>query len=273
MRHFPAAVVVLLAACSPEAAIERVVPPAHDRFARDYIQLVADQELDRAVQSLAPGVDQQPGIRDSLAAASQHLPPGAYDSLRLVGAERLHVGSVDQTLLTYEVYAASGLGLVHVHVAEELGLRYTAGFRTERIPAPLAELNALTWRGKTAAHLIMVTLAVASLVTGIAVAVVAVRTPMPRRWLWALVAILGGSRWAFNWSTGAVASQLLAITVPPATLMRVGLAGPWIMTVAFPVGALLTYERVRRFRTRQAATPTAASRGEAIEGELSPPAT
>lgn len=272
MRLFPAALVVLLTACSPEAAIKRVVPPAHDRFAREYIQLVANHQFDRAVQSLAPGVDQQPWIRDSLAAASRYFPPGAHDSLRLIGAERLRVGSVDQTLLTYEVYAASGVGLVHVHVAEELGHRYTAGFRTERTSAPLAELNALTWRGKTAAHLIMVTLAAASVVTGLAVAVLAVRTPMPRRWLWALVALVGGSRWAFNWSTGAVASQLLAFTIPPVTLMRFGLAGPWIMTVAFPVGALLAYERVRRFHTWQSTAPGAASRGEALKGELSPPA-
>jgi hypothetical protein len=82
-------------------------------------------------------------------------------------------------------------------------------------------------------------------------AVVVARTPMPKRWGWAAIALLGVGELALNWTTGEVTTSLLAFPLPGASMTRSSLAGPWMVVVSFPVGAiiaLLKRDRAQRMQ-------------------------
>jgi len=65
---------------------------------------------------------------------------------------------------------------------------------------------------------------------------------MPRRWLWAVFALFGVGTFAMNWTTGAVSSNLLYIELL-GSIQRDGLAGPWLISVSFPLAAIVALRK------------------------------
>jgi len=102
----------------------------------------------------------------------------------------------------------------------------------------------------------MIGLMVVCVVVAIGSAVLALFTPMKRRWAWALLALVGTGTFAFNWTTGQGRLMLLNLLFFDAGYWKGGPAAPWVLKVAFPIGALLTIRRVRSARHEPAA-PTA----------------
>jgi hypothetical protein len=77
-------------------------------------------------------------------------------------------------------------------------------------------------------------------------AVVVARTPMPKRWGWAAIALLGVGQLAINWTTGETTATIFAVPLPGASMARNSLTGPWMIAVSFPVGAILALLRRHR---------------------------
>lgn len=86
---------------------------------------------------------------------------------------------------------------------------------------------------------------------------------MKRRWAWALLALVGAGTFAFNWTTGQGRLLLLNLLFFDAALTKTGPAAPWILQVAFPIGALLTLRRIRSAR-HAPATPATVEPVDAI---------
>jgi hypothetical protein len=88
-------------------------------------------------------------------------------------------------------------------------------------------------------------------------AVMVARTPMPRRWGWAAIALLGVGELALNWTTGEISASILAFPLPGASMTRSSLAGPWVVAVSFPVGAIIAL--LKRDRAQRMQDETASS--------------
>ena len=251
--------VTALQGCRPSRDIEKIVPPGHDQFAREYIASVRNGDYDRGMAALIPHLLKIPGARDSLAAVVRRIPPGG-DSLRLIGVNWVRKKSFDggdllESLLVYEYQAPTGWGVITTGVVEEMGVRFITGLRGERYDQSQRAINAFTFAGKSPVHYFVVLLAISAAVASFAYALAAAFTPMPRRWLWALLSLVGGSGLTLNWSTGQVAFSLLSINLFGAGFKRMG-AGPWLITAAVPLGAILTaihLEKIRRQRAANAA--------------------
>lgn len=251
-RHWLALVALCTAAaCSPEEARRLMTPPAHDAVAREYLATLHRGDLAAAVAVLLPELQQVPGIRDSLAAAHRTLPTGGFDTVRVVGVDRYESASSHVTHLTYELHSPAGWALALVTVVDSGGTRRVGGVRIERAAAPLAEVNAFHLSGKTWWHVLVLSLAVTAAGVSLLAAVAAARTPMPRRWLWAAVALVGISRFTLDWTSGAYVWAPLHVVFFSAGFFRPGVVGPWLISVGFPLGALAALYRVRQFRRTQ----------------------
>ncbi|MFL5616295.1 MAG: hypothetical protein ACJ796_21695 [Gemmatimonadaceae bacterium] len=212
------------------------------------------------MQRLSPTLWQLPGVRDSLVLLATHLPHGAVDSMHVVGANRFSNGNVDRSALTYEYHSAQGWGVVTVNVLHELDLRYVDGIRADTLPRSLEALNAFALGEKGAGHYLMLVMLLACAGTAVTACVLTLRTPMPRRWLWALFSLVGTSDFLFNWTTGQTGFALLTVRFLAAGAVRSLPAAPWILSVSFPIGAILALRRVQQARaTRAPAVPAAVS--------------
>jgi len=240
----------LLLACAPQA-LERLTLPAHDQLARAFIAAVLAGDVERATGWLAPG-NYPPAIGDTLRAIATILPAGAPDTLRVVGVHRFDGPGVRKSLLVYELHTPAGWGLAEVGVVEQRGTRHVERFQTERTTASLATTNAFRLSGKSGGHYLILLLALASAAVSIYAAVRAARTPMRRRWLWALLALIGASPVTLNWTTGGFGVRLLGVQLLSAGFARTAPVGPWMIIAAFPVGALITLAHLGRVQRRQA---------------------
>jgi hypothetical protein len=237
-----------LSGCSSESLLKRIVRAPDDAYARTFFDSVRFGRTEYAAQRLSPRLWQLPGVRDSLVLLSTHLPHGAIDSMHIVGANRFTNGSVDQSALTYEYHSAQGWGVVTIDVSHELDLRYIDGIRADTLAGALESLNAFTLRGKGGGHYLMLVMWLACAGTTITACVRVLRTPMPRRWLWALFSLVGTGVFAFNWTTGQTGFALLSVRLFVGAVHAVP-AAPWILSISFPIGAILALRRVQQART------------------------
>jgi len=243
-----AALALALSACSAESALKRFTIPAHDSLARQFVESARAGNLASIDRVIGPSSRNIPGLADSIRRAVAQLPNGPIDTLRLVGVNQLKQGDVTSSILTYELHTPNGWGLTTLRINEELNLRYVDGFTGQPIPESLEALNSFK-RGLSRPTgwvilLIVVGMAGLSLVTVVA----ALRAPIPKRGLWALLALVGTGTIAVNWSTGAVSSQLFMLQLFSSAAVRAGPAAPWILSFSFPLGPFLVWQRLQKAR-------------------------
>jgi hypothetical protein len=230
-----------------------MVPPDADTFARAYLDTLIQRRYDRVAARLLPGMPDT-GTTATLRSIRDELPDVPKRPI-LVGLEQAQFDSVTAIVLVYEVQGYRMYALVLVALARELGLCYLSVLRAMRTSAPLSQINAFTFAGKGPAHFIVAAVAVIALVFSVFTAFYVLDSRMPRRWLWAPLALIGTSQVVFDWTSGAVAFSWFAVRVPVLAAGRLGPAGPWLVVIALPVFALVAFERARRYRRARTTTP------------------
>ena len=126
-----------------------------------------------------------------------------------------------------------------------------SGVRIERLDERVAAANEFHLAGKPfrfdlfLAAVLLVPLFCAG------TALVMLRTKMPRRWLWALVSLIGYADCTLDWSTGEMATTFLRVQLFGASYMRYGLIGPYLLSFGLPVGAAYALWRRREYLRSQ----------------------
>ena len=88
------------------------------------------------------------------------------------------------------------------------------------------------------AQVTMLLLALAVAAFTITCAVIIARSPIPHRWGWAAVALLGFGRFTINWTTGGMDVDLVSLPVLVGSFARSDVLSPWVLAFSFPAGAL-----------------------------------
>ena len=254
---------LLLSACSTGSLLRTIVPPETDRFARTFIEQLRRGDT-TAVRSLSPRLAQDSASRDSLVALSRYFAPGVPDTMEVVSAQIQSGAGVTARAIGYQLHAPGGWTRVELLIlADEQGYRYIDGVHVARMPASMQQMNAFVLRGKGPVQLLFLLLTLGVVTFSLFAAIRVARTPMPKRWWWAFVATLGAGKLVLNWTTGEIFSSPLSVQLLGAEIVRQGLAGPWLLAVSLPIGAIIALQRRREalasMQNRRAAAPSAAA--------------
>jgi hypothetical protein len=230
--------------------------PELDAFGRRTIQLFASGDSAALAASLDPSLTTSTTwgkiteVHDSLATFHG-------DSTALIGWNIVASPNSYRADLTYELHG-QGWALVTAAVVRRQGSLVVNGFHFQRSTGSLAQLNAFTLDGRSWKHYAVLILALGCLLIALASAAIVVRTRMPRRWLWAFVALCGVGQVGINWSTGELFINPIRWQLLCAAYFRPGFVGPWIVSFALPVGAALAlWRRHVYLGARPATTPPA----------------
>ena len=126
------------------------------------------------------------------------------------------------------------------------------GIRVWPMDSSLQSRNALTLQHASAAGVVAALLAIVVFVFSLYAAVQVVRSPLKRRWVWAIVALVGFGKFGVEWRTGTVTQQWIAVYLFGTGIGRDGLYGPWWIFLSMPGGAVLALDRRRRAIAGQA---------------------
>jgi hypothetical protein len=180
-------------------------------------------------------------LREKLNTMARFIPAQRPRSVKPIGYLVVHHRDSSSTITATLEYEFPDHWLLATLVRQDQsGTSTVTGFHVYPIPESVESHNRFTLSGKEQVHYVVLLLAFASLGVSIFGVIACLRTPMgKRRWLWALVCLVGVGRLAINWTTGAVGFTLAWIGFPPSGAAMVPLYSPWIVYTSLPVGAVV----------------------------------
>ena len=235
----------------PQALFDKFAPKEADRFARGYIELVRGKNFDQAIELLDEQVRNQP-VRSQIEEVAKFLDKGNPTSVELVGFNVFKNPKETQNNLTYQLQFTDSWLLASVVVREMGDKQYILGFHVNPIPSSLKEMNAFTLNSKTLLHYGVLGLTIAIPIFIAYTLILCARTRIKRKWLWIIFILLGIGTLSINWTTGELRFQLISFLLLGAGVFKPGLYGPWSLSIAFPLGAVLFLFKRRRLEQPQA---------------------
>jgi hypothetical protein len=266
---------MLTAGCfmGPRGMIARSVPQATDQFARAFIDTLQHQPARVALKFFVPQMAMNDAVADSIATIQRLVPQGQPDSLQIVGVDvkYSYTGSAQRSII-YQLHASGTWVLIQLILWEDEDDRpELVGLHAWPEPSSLQSRTALTLQHASPGGLIGALLAIVALGISACAAVQVVRSPLKRRWLWVIVALIGFGKFGIEWGTGKVTQQWMAIQLFGAGIVRHGLYGPWWIYLSMPGGAFLALDRRRRSLAGQTEAPAAVADSSTPPGRPAEP--
>jgi len=250
--------IAFLAACSNESILSKVAPPEADKYAREFFETMRAGAPEDVKRQLSPAVLQNQASMDSVQSLRQQFAAlGVLDSAKVTNGQYFFASGSARTrrVLMYELWGHRAIALAEIEILEDGAERSVNGLQIQPIRKSLEATNGFMANAGPA-QLAVLLLAIGLTLFEIATAVIVAMTPMPRRWLWAVFALFGVGTFAMNWTTGAVSSNLFYVQLI-GSIQRVGLAGPWFISVSFPLGAIVALRKRSQALMKSAIPPDA----------------
>jgi hypothetical protein len=257
LRGLALASAFMLAGCSQEDMIARIMPDGADARARAYLSLLVRGEVDSAAARLVPEL-QTPEARAQLALVAEELRDRNVDSLAVIGVQVNNLPDVRHVNIEYELGDARGWLITNVAVRETGTQWAVEGVRAQQTTSSLKELNRFRLAGQSPARYLWILLMIVAAAVSVAAAVIVARTRgMPKRWWWVLVALVGVGQFALNWTTGQWEFRPIQFQLLAAGYTKSGPVAPWVLSFSLPIGAVVALWRRRRWQSGVLATAAA----------------
>ena len=237
----------LVAGCNRQD-VSSLVPAVDQALAMTYVDLLRARKFDDIDRVAIPSV-KGPKFYAALLKMAEALPEKeAPSSRKLVGAQVHTDEDGTATSLIFEYDFSGNWVLANVRMLRKPGSVSLVALSVRTIPESLEERHRFRLVGKSAVHYAVLGLAILFPLLTLYALVACVRTTRSRwKWPWALFILLSIGSFTINWTTGE--TQVSAWTIGLLGASATGAPyGPWMLSVSFPLGALVFLLR-RKVRT------------------------
>jgi hypothetical protein len=244
--------------CSYRSMLDRVAPKDEVEFARERLEELRAGRLDQ-LEMHFDAATSNPSLRSELERMLSYYPSGEPRSVELIGSQVGRGPGWWNANLTFQYEFPDAWMVANVFLSRTDGSNVVVkGMHLERIPDSLQHINAFSLAGKGALHYLI--LAAALLVVSFTIVsfVVCLRTPgLRRKWLWALFTLVGVTGVTINWTTGRILFVTESMHLLGAGAVASSPYSPWLLTVSFPLGAVLFFAKRSRLKGAEAAAVSA----------------
>ncbi len=224
-----------------------LIPGEESEFARQRLEEVRARDFDY-VKSHLDSTMLVPNIDEKLNGLADLFPEGELVSTEIIGSSVYIEGSTWIGNFTFEYQFEVGWAVANFALKRDNGKTTVVGLNVHRTEASQRELTAFSLTNKSFVHYIVLLIAVVVPVFIVVTLFFCIKTPIPKRkWLWVLLVLLGFGAISINWTTGEYAMRLLSANLLGASAFAAGPHAPWVITAAFPLGAILFWIKRRRF--------------------------
>ena len=238
--RFPLLLLLALAAgCGRQDVVSTPVPAADQALAMYYVDLLKARKFDDIDRAAIPSV-RGPRLYDALLKMADTLPEKETPSSRkLVGAQIRTDQDGTTTNVVFEYDFSGKWVLANVGLLRKPDSVSLVALTVRAIPESLEEHHRFRLAGKSAVHYVVLALAIVFPLLTLYALVACVRTKMSwQKWPWMLFILFGIGSFSINWTTGETQFSALTLRLFGASAAAV-LYGPWILSVSFPLGALV----------------------------------
>ena len=239
-----ALLLMMLVACSYDAALRKIASPQDQAFARAAIADLAAGNGDALAQKVVAPL--RPALAASMPQMQQMLPRGG---LKLVGAHafaNLNQGST-QLNMAWEATDGRHYALVSTTIAHVGATRQLIELRVIPMPNSVEAGSHLELHGKSVMHYLFLALAAAAFLLCLLGVVLAFRTPgLKYRWLWAIGSIIAVGQISIRWSDGDIFMKPINLQFFGGFALSSGPFAPWQVGFGIPI---VTFVLIHRRRT------------------------
>lgn len=230
----------VLSGCSNREMLEKFSTPEDQALTKGYIERLRAGEFASITQDIDPSL-RSANLQGQLEKMAALIPGGQIESIKLVGAQRnVNVSSNATTVNTTLEYSFGSRWIVANVATKTVGDKRTiVGFNIYPESQPLEETNRFTLHGRGVTQYAILTAAVAAILVTIVSLVICLRTKSSKRkWPWIICIMIGVGQISVNWTTGKLAFAPIYFMLFSAGAFA-PLYGPWTVSVAVPVGAIV----------------------------------
>ena len=232
---------VWVAGCSKQQILAKVTWPEDRALAQRAISDVATGNADSLAAKLPPELRPQLAVAFPKMRAS--LPKNEPVQVQLVDGrfvERMSDNTpLRQAYLAFELSGGGKFALAQFTVIRTGQVATITQVSFNRLPGPASSINSFTLLNKSVGEYLFLLLPLAAVVVTIAGIVRVWRSGrFRRRWLWAIGCLVGFGVLSINWTTGQMSLRPIYFQLFSSGIMKVGLIGPWIISVSVPVIAI-----------------------------------
>lgn len=248
---------LLVVGCSQEAMIEKLIPKEEVEFSKKYLSLFQSRDFEEISKRLNPKLKTE-NLSLQLEKVAKLFPPDLPKNVELVGCHTLKSGGKWQANITFQYEFSSSWLIANIGLEQIGGGELIVNsVNVNPIQDSLENINKFKLKGKGPIHFVFLTLIFFLPAFIIFTFIVCLRTPIKKRkWLWAIFILLGYGQFSLNWTTGAGNINPIYFQILGAGFMSAGKYAPWILSISFPLGAILFWVRKGKMPKKQ----------EAIEG-------
>jgi len=222
-----------------EALVERFIPEREANFAKHHFELYTADNVDEIISELNPKAITE-STEGELEKIIDYIPNGEPLSVQVVGSNSTSTPSSKTVNLTIQYEYPETWLFVTISVDSTDDRLMVNGINAQTAEMSLQEQNAFRLGANGLLGYTVVLFAIAVPIFCIFTFVLCLRTKIPKRkWAWALFTLMGFVTFKMNWTTGAWGVSIVSMQLLGAGFVRPGFAGPWILSIAFPLGALI----------------------------------
>jgi len=244
---------VTLFGCKPNDllrnTVNRMAPDDDEALAMECLTALRARDFETVIGQLDPQVI-KPGIESKMLPVADMLAQGEPLSVELVGCRIFSTPDKRRSNLTYQYHFTNAWILATITIDTIGENKKVFAVSVNPIPKSLGELNAFTLVGKSVRHYVLLSFAVIIPVFIIWTIILCARAKVRKKWLWIIFILIGITKLNLNWTSGQMGFQPIAFQIPGVGMMKMGPYAPWILTVSFPLGAILFLIKRRKLRAK-----------------------
>jgi hypothetical protein len=226
-----------LIGCTQADVVKRITPPKDEARAKNFVELLRRGNFDQIEDDLSPNLVNA-RTRGTLAQMAAMFPDKEPLSVKLVGVTVFRTEDGHSSDITLEYEFPGRWVLVEVATVQKGELLTTSSFHVNPIPDSLESLNKFKLAGKGSTQYLTLFLAAIDLAVSLFAFIVCLKKRVERKWFWLIASVFGIGRLGVNWTTGSSAFNLLWVQIPTAQASA-QFYGPWIISLSFPLGAIV----------------------------------
>lgn len=240
-------VVMLLVGCGVPQSSSDFDKTPEAQFLKATVNQVVSKDY-AAIEGLMDSRVHQADIRQALdrlraqipADAPIHMEPVAWSFVKKMNARSGGADARNAKVAIEYTYPGPKWLLASANLSGEPGDFRIVAFNVAPLTESLSQTNAFTLKGKSSQHYIFLVCAVTAFAVSVYALVRCLRLKgLRHKWLWAIFMSFGFVVFSINWTNGAVFINPLAFYLLGAAFIRDGWVGPWVISFAVPVGAII----------------------------------
>ncbi len=248
--------VLVLAGCNEEAKLQKATPKEADALARAFISALNKKNTDTAEKLIEPTIRTE--AKEKLKSLVSLLSVSEPKQIKIIGVRGQKKEDQKLYQLSYQIYFEKSWVVASIAIVETAKERYIFSVRMDPLRAPLEELYAFKFSGKSIVHYITLLFFILIPVFILLMLIQCIKLPGKKKWIWVPFILLGFVTFHLDWTTGRAFLQLISVLFFGVFFMKQKY-GPLILSVSLPIGAIAFFivSLIKNSKPKSFSLPTA----------------